>query len=71
MRKAMPLVVSHYIEDPFLINGSKFTMKAYVLVTSIHPLRIYMHKEGLLKYPTKRSQKTKPEKITKSHTRNR
>lgn len=41
-----PLVVQRYLTDPYLIDGLKFDMRVYIVVTSCDPLRIYMFKVG-------------------------
>lgn len=43
---------SDYIANPHLINGYKYDLRIYVLVTSYDPLRIYMFKDGLTRFAT-------------------
>lgn len=41
-----------YITKPFLIDGYKFDLRVYTLITSCDPLRIYIYKEGLVRFAT-------------------
>uniref|UniRef100_A0A6P7FFY5 Tubulin polyglutamylase ttll6-like n=1 Tax=Diabrotica virgifera virgifera TaxID=50390 RepID=A0A6P7FFY5_DIAVI len=43
-----------YISKPFLIDGYKFDLRVYVLITSCDPLRIYIYNEGLVRFATSR-----------------
>ncbi len=43
-------LVSHYIENPHLINNKKYDLRIYVLITSYNPLKIYLYQEGLVRF---------------------
>lgn len=46
------MIVQNYIPNPLLIDGLKFDMRIYVLITCIQPLRIFMYKDGLARFAT-------------------
>lgn len=48
------VIVQKYISNPFLISGYKFDLRVYVCVKSFHPLMIYMHQEGLVRFATEK-----------------
>eukprot|EP00854_Cymbomonas_tetramitiformis_P011097 gene11097-13114_t len=43
-----PFLAQRYVSDPYLLHGRKFTIRLYLLITSVHPLRLYVHEEGLV-----------------------
>ncbi|XP_064421683.1 tubulin polyglutamylase ttll6 [Latimeria chalumnae] len=46
------MICQVYISKPFVIDGFKFDLRIYVLITSCDPLRIFIYKEGLARFAT-------------------
>lgn len=46
------LICQQYVSRPFLIDGYKFDLRIYVLVTSCDPLRVFVYKDGLGRFST-------------------
>jgi len=49
-------IVQEYLARPLLLDGFKFDLRIYVLVTSFSPLRVFMYKDGLVRLSTSRYQ---------------
>ncbi len=60
------MIAQQYIINPYLIDGLKFDMRIYVLVTSVDPLRIYVCRKGLGRFATTPYQKPDDKNI-KNH----
>jgi tubulin polyglutamylase TTLL6/13 len=46
------LIVQEYIHHPYLVDKLKFDIRLYVLVLSCDPLKIFLFKEGLVRFAT-------------------
>jgi tubulin polyglutamylase TTLL6/13 len=46
------IIIQQYLSDPFLIDGTKFDFRIYVLVTSADPLEAMIYGEGLGRFAT-------------------
>ena len=47
-----PMVMQRYIKNPLLLNGYKFDLRIYILVTSFNPLEVFIYKEGFGRFST-------------------
>lgn len=45
-------LVSKYIANPHIFNEYKYDLRIYVLITSFDPLKVYMHKYGIVRFAT-------------------
>ena len=43
-------LISSYIFNPHLINNKKYDLRIYVVITNFNPLKIYVYKEGLVRF---------------------
>lgn len=43
---------SRYIAHPHTINGLKYDLRVYVLISCFDPLRVYIFEEGLVRFAT-------------------
>lgn len=46
------MICQLYIQRPFLIDGYKFDLRIYTLITSCDPLRVFVYNEGLARFAT-------------------
>ncbi|KAI5651622.1 tubulin-tyrosine ligase family domain-containing protein [Phthorimaea operculella] len=44
------LICQVYLAKPYLVDGYKFDIRVYTLITSCDPLRIFVYNEGLVRY---------------------
>lgn len=47
-------IVSKYLSNPHLINGYKYDLRVYVGINSFDPLRVFVYKEGLVRFATEK-----------------
>ena len=60
-------VIQEYIADPYMIEGLKFDLRIYVLITNCDPLRVFIFKEGLARFATMKYKSPKIGNIEESY----
>jgi len=52
---AKPFVLAQrYVSDPLLIDGCKFGIRLWLLITGVEPFTAYLHNQGLVLFSTDR-----------------
>jgi tubulin polyglutamylase TTLL5 len=47
-----PMIMQRYLKNPLLLNGYKFDLRIYILVTSVNPLEMFIYKQGFGRFST-------------------
>ncbi|EAR91806.2 tubulin tyrosine ligase family protein (macronuclear) [Tetrahymena thermophila SB210] len=54
VQRKQEYIICEYVANPHLIDGLKYDLRIYVLVTSYDPLRIYIFDDGLTRFATEK-----------------
>ena len=54
LKKKINYLTQEYIANPHLINGLKYDLRLYILVSCYDPLRIYLFEQGLVRFATQK-----------------
>ena len=49
-----PTVIQQYLRNPLLLQGYKFDLRLYILVTSFSPLEAFIYKEGFARFGSRK-----------------
>lgn len=52
--KTNNIIVQSYLSNPLLVDGFKFDLRVYVLVTSVDPFRVFIYRDGLARFATEK-----------------
>lgn len=56
-------VAQRYVTNPYLVDDLKFDLRIYVLLYGVNPLRIFIFKDGLVRFATEPYEKPSEENI--------
>jgi len=56
-------IAQRYISNPYLLDDLKFDLRIYVLLTACDPMKIYLFKDGLVRFATEKYQSANPTNI--------
>lgn len=48
------ILASKYLSNPHLMNGFKYDLRVYILVTAFCPLKVYIYSDGLVRFATEK-----------------
>lgn len=54
VQRKQEYIICEYVANPHLIDGLKYDLRIYVLVTSYDPLRVYIFDDGLTRFATEK-----------------
>lgn len=52
--KRQNYIISEYLSNLHLIEGYKYDLRIYILVSSFDPLRVYIYNDGLVRFATEK-----------------
>ena len=63
------MVVQRYVDDPFLVDGFKFDLRIYVMVTGINEgdMHAFIYDEGLARFCTEKYEKPTAANMKKAY----
>lgn len=61
-------IVQEYLDKPFLMEGYKFDLRFYILVTSCDPLRVFLYNDGLVRMGTEKYHTPNESNLVSLHT---
>lgn len=60
-------VVQEYVNNPLLLDGYKFDLRLYVLISKLNPIEAYICKEGLGRFCTEKYEKPATKNLGKAY----